>query len=766
MAKEKSKTDNKFGWKLDDLKIIKKGKSKKTESKFLWVLEDLLVEVNPVAAKMGLKFAGWGKWKDINTGKITHKSQNGKIVPLDTPDEPKKEEPKGEQPSKPAPTPTLKQAESKFEKPTYHASDTDDEEWEEMEFNAKVKTPLAKEHYSSKFCKDSDFSKWAGDISSDQYHALRDYSGSGHGDINDSLRQNPENLKYWNEDKKQRIETKIKKIDAAFESAPRTKHPISVFRGIADSDIASKLSKIIREKLTEGSEFEDMGFVSTSALRYKAEGFGNLLVFAIRIPKGSKGVLPLNTERGGDEISTHHSELEMLLRRGSRFRVKKLITEESHGHGPRMRVELEYLGAPSQPKGAAPTAAKTQSAAGKAFAASDPEDKNLPKFGPGGKAAGETWQLPGTKQQVFYNTSGDVIDAKTSTIIQKAKKAFPDFIPIGQKGSANGKGAGEIWKYPDTGDDVFYNSKGDIVKSNTGEVIVKGGLKPPPSKKDEPEKKIVEPYSDQDAPKGSKMFGGLAGYKFDKALGGTQGSAIYISPTGKKWAVKGESYSGTKEWNESRVRAEKLANELYRRFDVIAPKSYVQATGNKPDTGGFALFTRYMENLEDVSAKNADQKKQVADGFAVDLLFGNRDVVGLETDNVKWDPETKKVIRLDNGAAFQFRAQGKEKPFDVETMWKEFQGLRDDSLNKSAAAFFGDLSDKDIAEQVQKKIKPVADDILTGIVDGSNIPDGERYKIVDGLLKRKKALEKWADDFLADPAAKKEVNEYFDQFRF
>jgi len=77
-------------------------------------IKELLLEVNPEAAKMGLKFAGWGKWKDAS-GKITHKSQGGKIVPIGADDTgaPAPAEPAPA--AKPAPAPQKPQPEPKAE---------------------------------------------------------------------------------------------------------------------------------------------------------------------------------------------------------------------------------------------------------------------------------------------------------------------------------------------------------------------------------------------------------------------------------------------------------------------------------------------------------------------------------------------------------------------------------------------------------------------------------------------------------------------------
>jgi hypothetical protein len=91
----------------------------------------------------------------------------------------------------------------------------------------------------------------------------------------------------------------------------RTAKDVIVYRGLRDMPSA------LRKTLTSGGVFTDRGFVSTSLAREAAEtfpkGFGDDWVMRIQVPKGSKGyMLPT-----GDEY-------ELLLQRGSRFKIGKI----------------------------------------------------------------------------------------------------------------------------------------------------------------------------------------------------------------------------------------------------------------------------------------------------------------------------------------------------------------------------------------------------------------------------------------------------------
>jgi phage gp29-like protein len=113
-------------------------------------------------------------------------------------------------------------------------------------------------------------------------------------------------------------------LDKAMNEASPLKRPILVHRGLA------RLPKVMKE----GSEFTDKGFVSTTSDMAVALHFKRKAGFIVRIaiPAGHR-VLAMGHATG------NYDEEEILLPRGGRFRVSKVVQE-----GAEKRVDLEYLG--------------------------------------------------------------------------------------------------------------------------------------------------------------------------------------------------------------------------------------------------------------------------------------------------------------------------------------------------------------------------------------------------------------------------------------
>jgi hypothetical protein len=113
---------------------------------------------------------------------------------------------------------------------------------------------------------------------------------------------------------------------------------------------------------------------------------------------------------------------------------------------------------------------------------------------------------------------------------------------------------------------------------------------------------------------------------------------------------------------------------------------------------GPVKLTEFIEGktLREAMVKNAvpaSIKRQLQKDFAADVLLGNRDVIGEAFDNVLIDGEGK-VWRIDNGGAFDFRAQGGRKAFDLHPM--ELWSMRDPKINRQTAAIFGDMEYSDL----------------------------------------------------------------------
>lgn len=152
------------------------------------------------------------------------------------------------------------------------------------------------------------YADWKENLSADSFEAIKAYSEDQYQAINDHLRE------VFNDDEQQ---PKIDAIDAALNAAPALTEDIVIYRGVnADAGLKFKV----------GGTITDKAYMSTSLNEHVAKDLvekekGTLL--SIKAPAGTKGAYI-------DSISSHDTEQEFLLPRGTRLRitgVKKLTSK-------------------------------------------------------------------------------------------------------------------------------------------------------------------------------------------------------------------------------------------------------------------------------------------------------------------------------------------------------------------------------------------------------------------------------------------------------
>ena len=153
-----------------------------------------------------------------------------------------------------------------------------------------------------------------------------------------------------------------------------------------------------------------------------------------------------------------------------------------------------------------------------------------------------------------------------------------------------------------------------------------------------------------------------------------------------------------------RVSGEVLADRLYNDIGGGAPVSWYGATDDTTPTVGAGLWKvseieedfvqgleqvpitqQYREQLPDGTFRivaiddpnmvnpnvHTPMHELVGDQMATDILVGNHDAVGFNGDNIGIDRLSGKIMRLDNGAVFHYRAQGQRKA----TLGYEWEGV-------------------------------------------------------------------------------------------
>jgi hypothetical protein len=153
--------------------------------------------------------------------------------------------------------------------------------------------------------------------------ALNLYTSSGHDVVNRKLRKGSYaksiHASEWRESEVKDLTTRL---DDAFDKAPTVPHNMVVYRGVDEEAFAG---------LQKGDSFVDKGFVSTSIDRSEAR---TGMQVEIRVPKGTKGIYV-------EQVSAVPSELEMILNRGTKFKVLELNREVNRFGQPSGKVILE-----------------------------------------------------------------------------------------------------------------------------------------------------------------------------------------------------------------------------------------------------------------------------------------------------------------------------------------------------------------------------------------------------------------------------------------
>jgi len=183
-----------------------------------------------------------------------------------------------------------------------------------------------------------------------------------------------------------------------------------------------------------------------------------------------------------------------------------------------------------------------------------------------------------------------------------------------------------------------------------------------------------------------------------RQLGGSTGAELVRDPgTGALFVRK-------RGGSPAHLREEASANDLYRALGVPVPEGRIYDGRDGP-----VQLTRFVEGQplgEYLKKANTAEavalKAKIAEHFAADALLGNWDVAGMNLDNILVTADGT-PLRIDNGGALRFRAQGAAKSAD---QWDghamELWTLRDAKANPQTAQIFSGLDAFQIARQIQR----------------------------------------------------------------
>jgi hypothetical protein len=235
-----------------------------------------------------------------------------------------------------------------------------------------------------------------------------------------------------------------------------------------------------------------------------------------------------------------------------------------------------------------------------------------------------------------------------------------------------------------------------------------------------------------------------------EAAGGSNGARIAVDKDGNSWLLK--PYRG----NADRVASELLANSIYRELGIRVSNAGI-VEHDHPEYGKqlAVAYPLIKGEIRQWSQPN----EELGDGFVADALLANWDVIGLTQDNVLWN--SGRPIRLDQGGALAFRAQGARKdygpvPSELWTMQSE-RGQANGTMKITEDGMLAGARDAAL------RLPPERVDEL---VDQAPFEDeAMREQVRQSLKDRVAWLERFAngDESLPEPLEGDDARAYFDE---
>lgn len=186
-----------------------------------------------------------------------------------------------------------------------------------------------------------------------------------------------------------------------------------------------------------------------------------------------------------------------------------------------------------------------------------------------------------------------------------------------------------------------------------------------------------------------------------RTVGGSTGAVAMRDADGIEWIVK--SYHG----NETQARNEWIANQFYHQAGIAVPETRLAVLDGK-----VSIASRFSPGMAPVGLdmlETAGKVKAVSSGFVTDAWLANWDVAGMGGDNILKGKGKAAYLRVDQGGALLFRAQGTPKGAAFGPEVGELFSLRDPHKNPASAKLFSSLTDADLARQIRSlkvRIKP------------------------------------------------------------
>lgn len=214
---------------------------------------------------------------------------------------------------------------------------------------------------------------------------------------------------------------------------------------------------------------------------------------------------------------------------------------------------------------------------------------------------------------------------------------------------------------------------------------------------------------------------------------GSMPGGIYTASDGAQYYVK--FYP-----NEEHARMEYAANLIYKELGIPVPELRIGEMLAPDGKKKLALVSRWEEGLEKLSPEElAKNEKELARIFASSVLLKNWDMVGLGYDNLLF--KNGKLMLVDTGASFKYRAQGGAKAFESDKI-DEVQTFLDGRINPQSAAVFREAFKNDVFLEAEgaKILLKLSDKRVRELLEQSGLDKKTVDELAKGIAGRRKLL--------------------------
>lgn len=187
---------------------------------------------------------------------------------------------------------------------------------------------------------------------------------------------------------------------------------------------------------------------------------------------------------------------------------------------------------------------------------------------------------------------------------------------------------------------------------------------------------------------------GLHNLTYEKILGGSSSVELHSDKNGNLYVVK-KAHKG----DFDQLVNEFEVNNIYRSLGFRVPEQRL-------DKGSEVLISKFLEGhkeLGQVIGSKLELANEIKEGFVLDCLLANWDVIGQSEDNILISHlEDKKICRVDNGGSLQYRAKGGKKDFGEVV--REIESMRDHEPGKD---IYSGITEIDIEKQITHILKNI-----------------------------------------------------------